>query len=406
MMTQKHRVLVIDDDLDICALIANKASDLGMECITTHDAAGFFESLTPDVTLIVLDLMMPNTDGIEILRSLGEYRCQAGIIVMSGIGKRVIQTAEEFASNLGLSTVGHLTKPFKLAQLEDILLRNPKRPSIQGPDEQLLIMFDRVDFCRAIEKGEFLLHYQPQIQVMTGHCVGLEALVRWQHPVHGLIVPDRFIGFAEESDLIDALTWTVLKKGLAEMGKMIDQGGSPLSLSFNISVLSLRDLAFPDTLVALLEDFDVSPERIILEITETGLICNLSQTLDVLARLRMKGIRLSIDDFGTGYSMMEQLRHIPANELKIDRSLLQNLHVDNYRVIVHKIIELAHELDVIAVAEGVETRLQLDFLRSKSCDVAQGYFFSTPLPKLEFIAWLDSYRDNLKNVLYERLLAS
>jgi EAL domain-containing protein (putative c-di-GMP-specific phosphodiesterase class I)/ActR/RegA family two-component response regulator len=406
MMTQKHRVLVIDDDLDICALIADKASDLGMECITTHDAAGFFESLTPDVTLIVLDLMMPNTDGIEILRSLGEYRCQAGIIVMSGIGKRVIQTAEEFASNLGLSTVGHLTKPFKLAQLEDMLLRNPKRPLIQRPDEQLLIMFDRVDFCRAIEKGEFVLHYQPQIQVMTGHCVGLEALVRWQHPVHGLIVPDRFIGFAEESDLIDALTWTVLKKGLAEMGRVIDQGGSPLSLSFNISVLSLRDLAFPDTLVALLGNFHVSPERIILEITETGLICNLSQTLDVLARLRMKGIRLSIDDFGTGYSMMEQLRNIPANELKIDRSLLQNLQVQNYRVIVQKIIELAHELDVIAVAEGVETRLQFDFLRSKSCDVAQGYFFSTPLPKIEFIAWLDSYRDNLKNVLYERLLAS
>jgi EAL domain-containing protein (putative c-di-GMP-specific phosphodiesterase class I)/FixJ family two-component response regulator len=405
-MTQKHRVLVIDDDLDICAIIANKASDLGMECITTYDAPGFFKSLTPDVTLIVLDLMMPNTDGIEILRSLGEYRCQAGIILMSGIGKRVIQTAEEFASALGLSTVGHLSKPFKLAQLGDMLLRNPKRPLTQGSKEHLHIMFDRVDFCQALVKGEFVLHYQPQIQVMTGHCVGVEALVRWQHPVHGLIVPDKFIGFAEEFDLIAALTWTVLKKGLAEMGMVIDQDGSPLSLSFNISVLSLRDLAFPDTLIALLEDFDVSPERIILEITETGLIGNLSQTLDVLARLRMKGIRLSIDDFGTGYSMMEQLRHIPANELKIDRSLLQNLDVDNYRVIVQKIIELAHALDVIAVAEGVETHLQFDFLRSKSCDVAQGYFFSTPLPKLEFTAWLDSYRDNSKNVLHERLLAS
>jgi len=405
-MTQKHRVLVIDDDLDICAIIANKASDLGMECITTDDAPGFFKALTPDVTLIVLDLMMPNTDGIEILRSLGENRCQAGIILMSGIGKRVIQTAEEFASNLGLSTVGHLTKPFKLAQLQDMLLRNPKRSLNQGPKEQLHIEFDRADFCQAVEKGEFVLHYQPQIQVMTGHCVGVEALVRWQHPVHGLIVPERFIGFAEESDLIAALTWTVLKKGLAEMRTVIDQDGSPLSLSFNISVSSLGDLAFPNSLIALLEDVHVSPERIILEITETCLIRNLSQTLDVLTRLRMKGIRLSIDDFGTGYSMMEQLRHIPANELKIDRSLLQNLQVDNYRVIVQKIIELAHELDVIAVAEGVETRLQFDFLRSKSCDVAQGYFFSTPLPKLELIAWLETYRDNLEKFLNDRLLAS
>jgi EAL domain-containing protein (putative c-di-GMP-specific phosphodiesterase class I)/ActR/RegA family two-component response regulator len=405
-MTQKHRVLVIDDDPNICAIIANKASNIGMECITTCDALGFFESLTADVTLIVLDLKMPNTDGIEILRSLGEYRCQAGIILMSGIGKRVIQTAEEFASNLGLSTVGHLTKPFSLAQLEDMLLRNPKPPVTKGPGQQLHISFDRVDFGQAIEKGEFVLHYQPQIQVMTGHCVGVEALVRWQHPIYGLIVPDSFIGFAEEFDLIRALTWTVLKKGLAEMGTLIDQDGSPLSLSFNISVLSLHDLTFPNTLIALLEDFDVSPERIILEITEAGLIRNLSQTLDVLTRLRMKGIRLSIDDFGTGYSMMEQLRNIPANELKIDKSLLQNLHVDNYRVIVQKIIELAHELDVIAVAEGVETRLQFDFLRSKSCDVAQGYFFSRPLPKLEFIAWLDPYRESLKELLHGHLLAS
>jgi EAL domain-containing protein (putative c-di-GMP-specific phosphodiesterase class I)/ActR/RegA family two-component response regulator len=396
-MTQKYSVLVIDDDLDMCAIIANKASDLGMECVTTFDVTGFFEALTPDVSLILVDLMMPNTDGIEILRILGEYRCQAGIIVMSGIGERVIQTAEEFASNLGLSIVGHLTKPFSVAQLEDMLLRDPKPPVTQGSREQLHISFDRVDFGQAIERGEFVLHYQPQIQIITGHCVGVEALVRWQHPVHGLIAPDKFIGFAEQLDFISDLTWTVFKKGFAEMGKVIDKDCSPLSLSFNISVLSLHDLTFPNTLIALLEDFDVSPERIILEITETGLIRNMSQTLDVFARLRMKGIRLSIDDFGTGYSMMEQLRNIPANELKIDKSLLQNLHVDNYRIIVQKIIELAHELDIISVAEGVETRLQLDFLRSKSCDVAQGYLFSRPLPGLEFLAWLDTYRESLKS---------
>jgi EAL domain-containing protein (putative c-di-GMP-specific phosphodiesterase class I) len=231
----------------------------------------------------------------------------------------------------------------------------------------------------------------------------VEALVRWQHPVYGLVVPDRFIRFAEEFNFISDFTWTVLKMGLAEMGRAIDTDGNPLSLSFNLSVLSLHDLHLPDALIALLEEFDVAPENIILEITETGLIHELSQTLDVLTRLRMKGIRLSIDDFGTGYSMMEQLRNIPANELKIDRSLLQNLQVENYRVIVQKIIELSHELDVISVAEGVETRLQFDFLRSKSCDIAQGYFFSKPLPKQEFIAWLEAYQENLQRSYSGRL---
>lgn len=222
---------------------------------------------------------------------------------------------------------------------------------------------------------------------MTGRCLGVEALVRWQHPVHGLVVPERFISLAEESDFITDLTWDIINRGVAEMGRVIDKEGNPLSLSFNLSVLSLRDLQFPDMLVALLKRFNVPPEQVILEITETGLIRELSQTLDVLTRLRMKGIRLSIDDFGTGYSMMEQLRNIPANELKIDKSLLLNLHVDNNRVIVQKLIELGHELDVILVAEGVETRLQFDFLRAKSCDIAQGYFFSKPLPK-KGVYWL------------------
>jgi EAL domain-containing protein (putative c-di-GMP-specific phosphodiesterase class I) len=403
MMTQKSRILVIDEDRDMCAIIANAASNLEMECITTFEAAGFLEALTPDVTLIVLELMMPNTDGVEILRILGQNRCQAGIIVMSGIGERVIQTAEEVASNLGLSIVGHLTKPFSLAQLEDMLLRNPKPAVMQAPIDELYIPFDDADFERAIENGEFILHYQPQIEILTGRCVGVEALVRWQHPIYGLVVPDRFIRFAEEFDFISDFTWTVLKMGLAEMGRAIDTDGNPLSLSFNLSVLSLHDLHLPDALIALLEEFDVAPENIILEITETGLIRELSQTLDVLTRLRMKGIRLSIDDFGTGYSMMEQLRNIPANELKIDRSLLQNLQVENYRVIVQKIIELSHELDVISVAEGVETRLQFDFLRSKSCDIAQGYLFSKPLPKLEFIAWLETYQENLQRSYSGRL---
>jgi EAL domain-containing protein (putative c-di-GMP-specific phosphodiesterase class I) len=396
-MTQKHKVLVIDDDVDMCSIIAETAATLEMECITTSEATVFFEALTPDVTIVVIDLMMPNTDGIEILRILGRTGCNAGIIVMSGLGKRVVQTAEEVATNRGLSIVGQLTKPFSVAHLQDMLLRSPKRFVTQAPKDHSYKQFSHAEFALALERREFLLHYQPQIDIATGRCLGVEALVRWQHPVHGLIVPERFIRLAEESDFIGDLTWAVIERGLAEMGSVIDKDGTSLSLSFNLSVQSLRDLHFPDTLITLLNTYGVAPARVILEITETVLIRELAQTLDVLTRLRMKGIRLSIDDFGTGYSMMEQLRNIPANELKIDKSLLQNLQVDNYRVIVQKVIELARELDVISVAEGVETRLQFDFLRSKSCDVAQGYFFSKPLPKLEFLVWLEMYQESVQH---------
>lgn len=134
MITQNDRVLVIDDDPDMGAVIANTAANLGMGCITTETAADFFEALTSDVTLIVLDLVMPNTDGIEILRLLGQHGCQAGIIVISGLGKRVVQTAEEVAGKLGLSIVGHLTKPFSVGHLQDMLLRSPKRSASQAPE--------------------------------------------------------------------------------------------------------------------------------------------------------------------------------------------------------------------------------------------------------------------------------
>ena len=136
-------------------------------------------------------------------------------------------------------------------------------------------------------------------------------------------------------------------------------------------------------------------EKVILEITETGLIEETSRTLDVLARLRMKRVHLSIDDFGTGYSMMQQLQNIPATELKIDRSFVSNLDgSDSNRVMVQKTIEIGHGLDMKVVAEGVETREQLEFLRANGCDIAQGYFFSRPLSPNDLLAWLDSYRSH------------
>ncbi len=390
----KQRILALDDDKEIGEIVATAAQGLGMECVATSDARDFLEALTPDVTLILLDLVMPGVDGVEILRMLGEQRCRAGIIMISGVGKRIIESAESLATTLGLSIIDHLVKPFSIAQLEEILMRS-RIPEIErGAKPNGDLSFGANELSRAIENEEFVLHYQPQIEITTGRCLGVEALVRWQRPGFGLIGPDGFIGFAEELNLIDDLTWIVITRGMSEMGAVTDREGEPLSLSFNISVLSLRRLTFPDNLIAIANQYGVSPEKIILEVTETGLIRDLSKTLAVLTRLRMKKVRLSIDDFGTGYAMMQQLRLIPANELKIDKSMVEHLQSESQRVVVQKMIELSSALDMVSVAEGVETREQLDFLRSKNCDIAQGYFFSQALPKAEFLAWLESYQPN------------
>ena len=390
----RQRILILDDDKEIGELVSSTADGLGMECVFTGDADGFFLALTPDVTLILLDLVMPEIDGVEILRMLGEQQCRAGIVVMSGVGRRIIESAESLAATLGLSIVDHLIKPFSIAQLEEILLRSCKPEIARGAKSDRENPFDAADLSRAVDEEQFILHYQPQIELATGKCLGVEALVRWQRPGYGLVAPDSFIEFAEELDLIDDLTWLILKRGMSEMGDVRDQDGESLSLSFNVSVLSLRHLSFPDSFIAIASEYGVSPEKLILEVTETGLIRDLSKTLAVLTRLRMRKVRLSIDDFGTGYAMMQQLRLIPANELKIDKSMVEHLDSESQRVVVQKMIELSSALDMVSVAEGVETREQLEFLRAKGCDIAQGYLFSKPLPKPDFMGWFKSYESN------------
>jgi EAL domain-containing protein (putative c-di-GMP-specific phosphodiesterase class I) len=398
----KPRILILDDNTEIGELVSSTADGLGIECVFTPDADSFFLTLKPDVTLIFLDLLMPKIDGVEILRMLGEQRCRAGIVLMSGVGKRIIESAESLAATLGLSIVDHLVKPFSIAQLKEILMRSSKTEIAHFAKSHKDIQFDPADLSRAVSREEFVLHYQPQIEIATGKCLGVEALVRWQRPGFGLIAPDGFIEYAEELDLIDDLTWLIMRRGMSEMGDVRDRDGEPLSLSFNVSVLSLRHLTFPDNFIAIASEYGVSPEKLILEVTETGLIRDLSKTLAVLTRLRMQKVRLSIDDFGTGYAMMQQLRLIPANELKIDKSMVEHLDLESQRVVVQKMIELSSALDMVSVAEGVETHEQLEFLRANGCDIAQGYLFSKPLPKPEFLAWFESNEANCKNSPDER----
>jgi EAL domain-containing protein (putative c-di-GMP-specific phosphodiesterase class I)/ActR/RegA family two-component response regulator len=395
-MTAKQKILVIDDEGDVGEFVSAAAQAMGFDCTATTDATTFLKTLTPDTTLILLDLKMPEMDGIELLRLLSERKCKAGIILMSGVDKRVLETAGQLAQALGLSIVGHLQKPFRLAELEEILARPAKPATLpiaqQGP--QFITLYE--ELRSAIERNEFILHYQLQIDIATGRILGLEALVRWQHPERGLIFPDNFIGRAEELGLIDELGWLIMDRGLSEVGQFANSDGKAPMLSLNASVYSLHDLKFPDTLVSLAERHGVSPGNVTIEITESGLIEELSRTLDILTRLRMKHVKLSIDDFGTGYAMLQQLQNIPATELKIDKSLVQDIHgKDTDRIMVQKTIEMAHELGMQVIGEGVETQEQLDFLRMKDCDGAQGYLFSRPLPPEELMSWLGTYRSGM-----------
>ena len=248
----------------------------------------------------------------------------------------------------------------------------------------------------AIEHDEFEVYYQPQIDLATRCVIGVEALARWRHPTRGLVFPDSFIGPMEEFGLIDELGWIVANRAVSDLWQFSDGDGKAFMLSLNASVNSLYDLNFPDILVSIAEKHGVSPGNITIEITETGLIKELSRTLDILTRLRMKHVKLSIDDFGTGYSMFQQITNIPATELKIDKSFAREMiSNDRYRMMVLKTIELGHGLGMQVTAEGVETHDQLRLLQRYGCDCAQGYLFSRPIPAKEMVIWLKTYRSSL-----------
>jgi len=392
-MSPAKKILVIDDNTDVGEFVCAAAQAMGFECSATTDAVTFLEMITPDTNLILLDLVMPDMDGIELLRLLAQQRCQAGIILISGTGKRIIESAIQLAQALGLSIAGHLQKPFRLAELEKLLDQHISSEETPTARQDNRIIFRRDELRHAVLHDEFVLHYQPQIDIMSGRVVGVEALVRWQHPDRGLVFPDSFINRMERLGLIDELSWIVMNRGMSEVSQFADADGEIPMISINESVYSLHNLKFPDILASLAEKHAIPPANVTIEITESGLIKELSNTLDILTRLRMKGFKLSIDDFGTGYAMMQQLKVIPATELKIDRSFISDMHQNERdRVIVQKTIEMGHDLGIHVIGEGVENKDQLDFLHLKGCDSAQGYFFSRPLPPNELVSWLNAYR--------------
>jgi diguanylate cyclase len=251
--------------------------------------------------------------------------------------------------------------------------------------ERLALM---ADLHRAVDEDQLFLVYQPKVNLETGAITGVEALARWQHPKTGLIAPDEFIALAERSGFIKTLTmWGV--EAAAIQSRAWNTEGIPVRISVNLSARTLHDGSFPDRLKALLAMHGIAPERLELEITESVIMVDPARALEILTRLNRMGITLSIDDFGTGYSSLSYLKKLPVNAVKIDKSFVLHMTEDqNDAQIVRSTIDLAHNLGLKVIAEGVETREVWERLRALGCDEAQGYYISRPLPAPELTQWL------------------
>jgi diguanylate cyclase len=242
---------------------------------------------------------------------------------------------------------------------------------------------------RAIDQQQLVLHYQPKVDTHTGQMLGVEALVRWQHPTHGLLPPGEFIPLAERTGLIGPLTNYVLDAALRQC-QAWRRADHELAVAVNVSARSLLDLAFPDQVAGLLARWEVPARLLVVEITESTIMADPTHTLEVLGRLNTMGVQIAIDDFGTGYSSMAHLKTLPVHELKVDRSFVSQMTSNTSdAVIVRSTVDLGRNLGLRVVAEGVEDLTTLEQLDALGCDAIQGYYISRPVPADDLIHWLE-----------------
>jgi diguanylate cyclase (GGDEF)-like protein len=292
----------------------------------------------------------------------------------------------------------HGTEVSTLLQHADIAMYNAKENGDGGvevydPDQNrhsTRRLTLAAELQTAIADGDLEVHYQPKAVLETGALVGVEALVRWQHPTHGPIPPDEFVPLAEGTGQMRAMTTLVLDRVLQQVSAWRD-AGVELAVSVNLSVRSLIDLDFAGQLDALCRARGVDPSALVLEITETQMMADPTRTIRMLEQLASLGIEISVDDFGTGYSSLSYLQRLPVHEIKVDKSFVLGMTADDANTkIVRSIVDLGHNLGLRVVAEGVEDRITWDALAALGCDIAQGYYLSRPLPGPQLTSWLRS----------------
>jgi EAL domain-containing protein (putative c-di-GMP-specific phosphodiesterase class I) len=380
------RLLIVDANPETREFTAAVARALGFLVATAADAVECrtrSQELAP--TVILLDPTGLGTNEIEMFRWLRREHGAAALIIACDAGPDVLGLAEELGLAYGLHVNVALSRPLTAPALEAAL-------------EPLLDVSRRLterDLRRAIERSQLVVHYQPKVLINPGECAitGVEALLRWDHPDHGLIHPEAFIGLAEQHGLIDALTDFVLQTGIEQIAEW-NRLGLKLDLSVNLSSKLVTDADFPARMREFLAVRKVDPAQLTLEVQETAMFENPHGTAELLAGLRETGVGLSLDDFGTGYSSLTQLYALPFSEVKIDRSLGMDLGGnDSSRGMVRAIIDLAHRIGLTVCCEGVESDAALGFLRSAGCDYAQGYYIARPMSVRDIARWLAGAND-------------
>lgn len=383
-------VAVIDDSQVQRQHAVNVCRQLGIAEVSDYGDARqalAWMSQNTGVDLAVVDLEMPIMDGIELIRELAAQKLAGSVIILSAKDPALIACVGTMAEADGLRVMGTIPKPLTPELLTRCLLRS--QDALQEEHGEAQAPWLNAERLNAgLEQGEFLLHYQPQVTAKTRLLKGVEALARWQHPEHGLISPVRFIPIAERHGLMDKLTRVLLTEALRQKQDW-QAHGLKLQMAFNLSPLSLADHHLSDWIADMSRFAGIEPRSLTLEVTENALLDDLAGSIRTLARLRLKGFNVAIDDYGTGYANAMQLSRVPATELKLDRCLVHNVISNPHQeTILGNTLELARQLKMLSIVEGVENQEEFELLSRLGADLIQGYYIARPMPGEELPRWL------------------
>jgi EAL domain-containing protein (putative c-di-GMP-specific phosphodiesterase class I) len=371
----RPRLIAVDDDPAILDVIEIVAMESGYDVMILSDAAELpqaVERFRP--SLVISDLMMPNVDGVTLLRNLAASGAKCSVIVASAADSKTLAAAVRIGRGYGLEMAAPLPKPFTVMALQEAILRSPDTISRSEPHQ-------------ALSNGQLEVWYQPKVSLRPAdgdRIVGAEALVRWRHPEKGVLNAARFIGLIESEGLIDNLSTYVIAQVVRDVAQWTALPPG-FAVAINLPATTVCDINFPDQFAAELANACVSPANIIIELTEREAIADQTVAIDSMTRLRLKGVGLSMDDFGLGHSSLSELYRMPFSEVKIDASFVRDLSMfPDSRKIIKSVIDLSRELGIDCCAEGIETQVQATALKALGCSKGQGYLYGRAIPAKHF----------------------
>jgi len=399
----KLNVLVVDDSNVQRNHVMNMCLEQGVTNVkgAINGIDAIDKLLEDKFDLVFIDLEMPIMDGVELSRKIAKDKLAESVIILSSKDPSLISSIGTMAESDGLTVLGTFKKPMQISDLENSLNRLKTHKNTNESHK----IYNRLvveDLTKGIKEKQITLFYQPKLTCKGLLLKGVEALARWNHPTLGFVSPVEFITAAEEFGVISELTHYLFDIALKQKVQWRDHGIN-FHLAFNLSPLSLADDNLANNISSQVELHKIEPKEIVLEVTENAICGEISTAIETLAKLRLKGFKLAIDDYGTGFANAQQLSRVPATELKLDRILVDNVATRPQQLaILRSTVNLAKDLGLTTVAEGVENFDDFKLLLKLNVDLVQGYYFAKPMDANNLVHWLQVDLAKIRNELHEK----